>query len=133
MSYYPRTYIRFVCYQLVASRRQRLGLFQALSEAREFPLAPPWALSAIGELYGWFKGNLAVPDQFSRGGSKVGKDHGLSWFKPAATEHVRQMHQLKVALEACGVYVDILTTRDPGVIVWQDKHQVVAEPGNRKF
>ena len=37
------------------------------------------------------------------------------------------------ALEACGVHVDILTTRDPGHIVWQDQHQVVAEPGPRTF
>jgi hypothetical protein len=43
------------------------------------------------------------------------------------------MHQLKLALEACGVYVDILTTRDPGHIIWQDTHQLVAEPGARKF
>jgi hypothetical protein len=57
----------------------------------------------------------------------------LSWFKPAAGEHIRQMHRLKLALEACGVHVDILTTRDPGVIIWQDRHQLVAEPGARRF
>jgi len=43
------------------------------------------------------------------------------------------MHQLKLALEACGVLVDIITTRDPGHIIWQDQHQLVAEPGGRKF
>jgi hypothetical protein len=43
------------------------------------------------------------------------------------------MHRLKLALEACGVHDDILTTRDPGEIIWQDQHQLVAEPGARKF
>jgi hypothetical protein len=43
------------------------------------------------------------------------------------------MHALKVALESCGIHVDVLTTRDPGLIVWQDEHQIVAEPRGRKF
>lgn len=126
-------YIRFVCYQLVESQRQRLGLFQALDEARGCDFAPSWALEQIEEIYGWFKKNLAAPALFSRGGWKGWGQPGLSWFKPVAVEHIRQMHQLKLALEACGVHVDVLTTRDPGYIIWQDQHQLVAEPGARKF
>jgi hypothetical protein len=128
-----RIYIRFVCYQLVASRRQRLGLFQAIADARECEDAQPWALKQIGELYGWFQQNLRVPSLVSSAGWKGAGQPGLSWFKPVATEHIKRMHQLKLALEACGVHVDILTTRDPGRVIWQDRHQLVAEPGNRKF
>jgi hypothetical protein len=128
-----RTYVRFVCYQLVESQRQRLGLFQALDEARECDFAPSWALKELGEVSDWFSKQLAVPKQFSRGGWKGRGQPGLSWFKPTASEHIRQMHRLKLALEACGVHVDILTSRDPGVIIWQDQNQVVAEPGNRRF
>jgi hypothetical protein len=29
------------------------------------------------------------------------------------------MRRLKLALEACGVHVDLLTTRDAGDITWQ--------------
>lgn len=126
-------YIRFVCYQQVESQRQRLGLFQALDQARESDFSPSWALKEIGEIYDWFKKNLTVPGQFSRGSWKGRGQPGLSWFKPAADEHIRQMHRLKLALEACGVHVDILTTRNPGVVIWQDQHQLVAEPGARKF
>ncbi|MGZ3275420.1 MAG: hypothetical protein ACXU82_16155 [Caulobacteraceae bacterium] len=129
----PRTYVRFVCYRQVENQRQRLGLFQALDQARQSDFAPPWALKELGQTYDWFKKNLAVPEQFSRGGWKGRGQPGLSWFKPAAEEHIRQMHALKLALEACGVHVDILTTRDPGVIIWQDQHQIVAEPGARRF
>jgi hypothetical protein len=43
------------------------------------------------------------------------------------------MHQLKVALEACGVHVEILTSRSPGAVIWQDQYQLVAESGPRKF
>jgi len=103
-----------------------------MDEARDCSFAPPWALSQLGEIYGWFNDNLAVPAHFSRDGWQ-GSGPGLSWFKPVATEHIRQMHRLKLALEACGVQVDILTTRDPGGIVWQDEHQLVAAPAGRKF
>ena len=133
MSVSPPTYVRFVCYREVKSQRQRLGLFQALDEARQSDFAPAWALKEVGEISDWFFKNLAVPKQFSRGGWRGPGQPGLSWFKPLASEHIRQMHRLKLALEACGVHVDILTTRDPGVIIWQDRHQLVAEPGGRRF
>ena len=128
-----RVYVRFVCFRLVEGQRQRLGLFHALDEARDCDFAPSWALRQIREIYGWFKENLAVPGQFSRGGWKGRGQPGLSWFKPVATEHIKQMHHLRVALEACGVHVEILTTRDPGHVIWQDESQLVAEPGARKF
>jgi hypothetical protein len=127
-----RVYVRFVCFRLVEGQRQRLGLFQALNEARDCDFAPPWALREIGEKYGWFKENLAVPEQFENTTGGRGRP-GLSWFKPRATEHIKKMHQLKLAVEECGVHVEILTTRDPGPIIWQDEHQLVADPGKRKF
>jgi hypothetical protein len=126
----PSVYVRFVCFHLVGSQRQRVGLFQALDAAQDSNIAPSWALRQIGEIYQWFNENLAVPDKFSR--DREGQP-GLSWFKPAATEHIRQMHQLKLALEACGVHMDVLTTRNPGLIVWEDQHQIVAEPGAKRF
>jgi hypothetical protein len=84
-------------------------------------------LAEIGEVYGWFKKNLAVPSDFGRG------QQGLSWFKPAAAEHIRQMHRLKAALEACGVHVEVLMTRDPGRVIYQDPHQLVAAAEARRF
>lgn len=132
MSKPQRTYIRSVCFRLVERQRQRLGIFQALEEARDCAFAPAWALRQIGEVYGWFKENLAVPNRCEQSYGGRGRP-GLSWFKPVATEHVRQMHQLRLAVEECGVLVQILTTRDPGSILWQDEHQLVADPGRRQF
>jgi hypothetical protein len=110
-----------------------MGLFQALNEARGNPDSPDWALKELSVINSWFSANLAVPDRFQRGGWKGGAQPGLSWFKDTAEEHIRQMHRLKTALEECGVHVDVFTTRDPGEIIFQDQHQVVAEPGNRRF
>jgi hypothetical protein len=122
-----RVYVRFVCFQLVQGQRNRLGLFQALDNARESSFAPDWALAEIGELRGWFKKNLTVPKSFGNWGG------GLSWFKSPAQEHIAQMHRMKAALEACGVHVEVLTTRDPGDVIFEDEHQIVATPHGRRF
>lgn len=128
-----KTYIRFVCFQTVGRQRSRLGLFKAIDEAVESEHASSWAIAEAQSQSGWFNKNLAIPRAFSTGGHKGFGQPGLSWFKPAATEHISRMHSLKVALEACGIHVEVLTTRDPGLIVWQDEHQIVAEPRGRKF
>ena len=95
--------------------------------------AAGWALTAIHELADWFNANLATPTHFERGSWKRPGQPALSWFKPQAADHVRRMHELKTALGECGVHVEVLTTRDPGVIIWHDEHQVVAEPKGQRF
>jgi hypothetical protein len=118
----------------VAGQRTRLGLFQALDEARLSDQAADWALAAIRDLADWFSAHLDAPTRFSRATSNGGEQQGLSWwFKPSAREHIQKMHELKTALENCGVHVEQLTTDDPGLILFEDDHQVVAEPGGRRF
>jgi len=90
-------------------------------------------LRQISEIGSWLDENLALPGQFLHGGSKARGQPGLSWFKPVATGHIKQMHQLKLALEVCGVHVEVLKTTRPGRIIWQDEHQLVAEPGAKRF
>ncbi len=133
MSLPDKTYVRFVCFQTVGRQRSRLGLFKAIDEAVESEHAESWAIAEARSQASWFNANLAIPKAFSTGGHKGFGQPGLSWFKPNAEEHIRRMHSLKRALEACGVHVEVLTTREPGLIVWQDKHQIVAEPRGRKF
>lgn len=132
---FDRVYVRFVCFRSVEGHtRQRLGLFQALDQARQSDVAAGWALAELGECNGWFSKNLKVPDRFSRDGWKRPGQPGLSWFKSwAAEEHIQVMHRFKRAAEECGVHVETLTTRDPGHVIYEDKHQIVAEPGKRRF
>lgn len=133
MSVPDKIYIRFVCFQSIGRQRSRLGLFKAIDEAVESEHAAGWAIAEARELSAWFNANLSIPTVFSTGGHSGFGQPGLSWFKPVATEHIRRMHRLKVALEECGIHVEVLTTREPGLIVWQDQFQIVAEPRGRKF
>lgn len=133
MSVPDKTYVRFVCFQSIGRQRSRLGLFKAIDEAVESEHAPGWAITEARSLSAWFNANLAIPKTFSTGGHKGFGQPGLSWFKPVVAEHISRMHRLKLALEECGIHVEELTTRDPGLIVWQDEFQIVAEPRGRKF
>jgi len=129
-----RVYVRFVCFMPVEGHpRQRVGLFQALNEARQSELAEDWALREIKACSDWFDANLEAPTRFSRGRKASAGQPGLSWFKPEAARHISMMHRFKPAAEACGIHVEILTTRDPGHVIFEDEHQIVAEPGARRF
>ena len=35
---------------------------------------------------------------------------------------------LKAFLEELDVFIDVITTRDPGIVVYEDGHQIVAKP-----
>ena len=122
-------YLRFVCFQLVDGQRHRLGLFPAMAVARESDQGIDWALAEIETLNDWFGDNLAAPTCFDDGGG----ERALSWFKPGATEHISRMFALKAALEACGVHVEVLRTRSPGLVRYEDEHQVAAEPYGVRF
>ena len=81
----------------------------------------------------WFEKNLDTPKRFNRSTSK-GHDRrrtrGISWLKDSAVEHLAQMHVLKGVLEKAGHSVALVRENRVGYVVWEDEHQVVAEPFN---
>lgn len=56
------------------------------------------------------------------------KEAALSWFKDTAVEHLVQIRELIAILENHGVHVRTLKARRTGYIVYEDEHQIVAEP-----
>ncbi len=126
-------YTRFVCYNTVAGQRYRLGLFQAIDHATQSDHSEKWALDLMWETYDWFRKNLKTPDRFETGGWSRKGNPALCWYKPDAQDHIRRMHDLKLALEACAIHVEVLTTRDVGQVLYEDAHQVAAVPNRHTF
>jgi hypothetical protein len=82
-------------------------------------------------LLSWFGDNLATPKRFNSSKSKGyyrRRTAGVSWFKPTAVEHITRMRALSAILEKNGYRVSQITTNRPGYVVFEDDHQVVAEP-----
>jgi hypothetical protein len=126
-------HVRFVCFQEVKGQRNRLGLFQALDEARKRDHAASWALAEIKAANDGCNNELDAPTTFSRGSWRKPGQLALCWFKSAATEHIQRKHRLKRALEDCGIHVEGLTTPNPGHILFEDDQQVAAEPLHNRF
>lgn len=121
-------YIRFVIHYKDEDSGKRMGLFQASRELREAGLVDAYEEDQLIAIRDWFNENLEKPDSFSKSRKPNSRDVAISWFKDSAKEHIAKMYEFKAILENHGVGVDVIRTQRPGYIVYQDEHQVTAEP-----
>jgi hypothetical protein len=80
------------------------------------------------ETYQWFRENLEVPQRFARSTRPHAKKVALSWFKDSASLHIQNMRVLSQILHDHGVNVEVVRSDRPGYVVYEDEHQVAAEP-----
>ena len=80
------------------------------------------------ETYQWFRENLDVPHRFARSIRPLAKKVALGWFKASASLHIQNMRLLSHILHDHGVNVDVVRSDRTGYLVYEDEHQVVAEP-----
>jgi len=78
----------------------------------------------LRQMLAWFTEHLPIPKVLNN----IEHRRAISWFKPTASQPIRKMWELKSVLEAHGHHVNVLQTRDPGVVVYEDDWQVVAKP-----
>jgi hypothetical protein len=82
----------------------------------------------MNSIMDWFADNLEKPDKFNRSKRNSAQDKAISWYKDTAIEHINKMHEIKDVLKAHGISVNILKTKKPGYIIYEDKYQICAEP-----
>jgi hypothetical protein len=124
-------FIRLALQYRHASSGFRSGFFDAAYDVRNSPLTAPFVAHQIAEEIAWFAENLKKPTRFNRSQAKGAyrrNAKGLSWFKPTATEHIRRAFALSAILRDHGYAVMTLKTDRPGFVVYEDDHQIVAEP-----
>lgn len=52
----------------------------------------------------------------------------MSWFKPTALDHIGIAFELKPVMENKGFPIEVLKEKRLGYVVYEDDHQIVAEP-----
>lgn len=104
------------------------GLFLAARRVRDRELAPAPELERLQELRDWFNDNLARPRRFNRSTRNNRREKALSWFKDCAIEHIRRAREMAKIVTASGYEIREIHTERPGYVVYEDEHQVVAEP-----
>lgn len=121
-------YIRFVIHQRDEDSGRRMGLFQVLADLREAGLLTVFEEEQLLAIRDWFDDNLVTPGSFRRSKKYHAKNVALSWFKDSATEHIAKMYEFKYILEDHDIVVDVIRTDKPGYVVYEDLHQITAEP-----
>ncbi len=107
------------------------GLFRLGYRMKRDPDIAPEDRARLTELLGWFGDNLKEPDRFNRSKSKGAyrrNTKGLSWFRDTAHEHISRMRQIARILREYGHPVEEIREVRVGYVVYEDGHQVVAEP-----
>ena len=124
-------YLRFVLARVHPDSGSRDGVFGAAYELRDGCELLAAQREELESLLSWFDDNLKEPTRFNQTKSK-GRyrraTKGLSWFKSSAVTHLRKLRELVSILEEHGFHVTKVRARCPGYIVYEDAHQVVAEP-----
>ena len=121
-------YLRFVIPVLDEHSQRRQGVFQAAYDLRDSGRLPEYQQTELRKLLRWFGDKLEEPERFSRSRRPGAHPSAISWFKDSAGECIKCIRHICRILEEHDIPVEMIATERPGYIVYEDEHQVVAEP-----
>ncbi len=108
-----------------------VGLFELAGRHQNDASTSKYLHETLVGVLKWFNANLDQPNRFNRTKSKGyyrKETKGICWFKASAKDHIAKMRELAQILHEYGHMIDELHTNRPGYIVYEDEHQIVAEP-----
>jgi hypothetical protein len=118
-------FIRFT----VEKRDERSGAAEGLFtvEYRELsnPALADYEREWLDELLIWFKKNVKIPGAILR--EDVNR-RAICWFRESSKEVVSKAFELVVFLRERRYHVEPHQTEIPGILVYEDGHQVAAKP-----
>ena len=121
-------FVRFVVNEIDPDSGVRQGLYQAVSRLRDSAEISAADCDLLDEINEWFSKNLEKPTQLSISRRPHGKAQAISWFKASAAAHIQRMRQFASVLKSHDIAVEMITSRRPGYIVYEDEFQIAAYP-----
>jgi hypothetical protein len=124
-------YLRFVMEKAISTSGAREGIFGAAHDLKRTGRLSPADEEHLTRLLDWFEKNLTIPERFNRTRSKGyyrRATKGIAWFKSSATTHLEKIRELAELLDRHEVKSEVVKSERPGYIVYEDDHQVIAEP-----
>lgn len=78
----------------------------------------------------WFDANLKKPTKFTSSKPPYYRkeNKAISWFKDSADVHISKLREVLSILDNHEIHFEMIKTETPGYIVYENNHQVVAEP-----
>jgi hypothetical protein len=120
-------FVRVATTQTDWNSYQNEGVFQRAYDLYHSGKLEPDDASRLEDVLNWFERNLPLPDR-----SKI-HPRAIFWFKPAAGEPARRIWQLAARVKKHEATVQLLKTRRPGYILYEDDFQVAAVPFRDTF
>jgi hypothetical protein len=107
------------------------GVITAASVMREKGRLESYQAEIVAATFAWLNDHLPCPP-FRRhlASGKWSKD-AVAWFLPGAKEAIQYMWGLVAVLKSHDIPVRVLRTANPGLIVYRDEFQIVAETPKR--
>ena len=124
-------YLRFVLDRRNPHSGVKDGIFEVAYDVRDEGSLSLGEREELEGLLRWFDDNMKEPTRFNRTKSKGWyrrNTKGVCWLKASAVPHVAKMQSLAEILRGQGHEVTMITTSNPGYKVYEDDHQLVAEP-----
>jgi hypothetical protein len=123
-------YIRFVAGDLDSDSLREVGILQVAYRLRDDPKLYDYEAALLAEHLEWFEHHLKTPSRFTAAKPPYYRkeNRAISWFKETAAEHLARAREIVRLLEGHGISVRMIKTDRPGYVVYEDDHQVVAQP-----
>lgn len=108
-----------------------VGFFRAYDRVMESASAPKWLRAELENEMAWFDRNLRAPKRLTVKRRRFRRRRdlpGVCWFRPEAREHIRRARYVAWLLTEADAPVREIRSRNPGEVIWNDAHQIVATP-----
>lgn len=80
------------------------------------------------DLYDWFNDYLIVPNRFAKSPKRYAEKRAISWFKDTSEVCISKARKIADLLEKYNIRTEMLKSKNPGYVVYEDEDQVAAIP-----
>jgi hypothetical protein len=124
-------YLRFVEGTDSQDGRWMTGVITAARVLKDEGRLESYQIEIVEATYDWLNANIPCPPFQRNLTSGKWSEDAVAWFLPEAKEAIHRMGDLVEVLKDHDVPVRVLRTSSPGMIVYRDEYQVVAETPKR--
>lgn len=120
-------YIRFESFRKMETSAARLGIFQVAIQLRDSGKLNSYEQDILEDNLKWLNTHLKSPECLR-------EEHNfraICWFHFRAARPIEKVRTIMEILKEYGVQIEMVKTKDPGVIIYKDGWQVVAKPRKR--
>ena len=122
-------FLRFVGAEIDLRTGKHKGIFTLAHDLIETNTLSKHEEDNLKELLKWLSKNLPIPTRFSKNRNNSHKENiSTSWIKDSANDIIAKIWEIKHVLETHEITIDVLRSKKPGYIVYEDDVQIVVDP-----